>query len=160
MSSSGTPSEFRAACQQAARDLRALPKDLKRSIGREVKTEVSEPLAGKIRGAATGPWVRALTTGTKAAMAQGQPAVRVGGTARVLSHGGTPRDVVFGTEFGGSNKRSVQRSRRGRVFTRATTRQFLRNHRPFVFDTVDSNTPWVVSKFADIVGRIISRGGF
>jgi hypothetical protein len=87
----------------ASKALRRIPKEVRRALAAEVKTEVAAPLAVKIAGAATGPYNRVLRNGTKA-RASADPQIVVGGARPRLSHGAGPRDVVFGTEFGGGKR--------------------------------------------------------
>ena len=149
--------EFAAECDQVARSLRRLPKDVRRALASDVKTEVAAPLAAKIGSAATGPYGAVLATATKA-RASAEPVIVVGGGRKVVSGGATPRDLVFGTEFGGGKRRSrVPRNAKHVGYSRAGTNQF-KPARPFVFPTIGREGDWVLDRFADIVLKALDEG--
>lgn len=152
-----TPDEFAAECEAAAKALRRLPKDVRRALASEVKSDVAEPLSRKIAAAAVGPWNRVLRAGTKARSAA-DPQIVVGGMRPKLSGGGGPRSVVYGTEFGGGKRRTAVPSKPGRRgYSRRSTAQFARHHQPFVFKTIGTNIGWVLDRYADIVDEVIDR---
>ncbi|CCH79086.1 hypothetical protein BN12_40056 [Nostocoides japonicum T1-X7] len=153
-----TPEEFAAECGAAARGLRRVPSALRRALAAEVKTEVAVPLAAKVAGAAAGPWARVLSAGVKA-RASADPQIVVGGASPRLSGGAGPRQVVFGTEFGGGKRiTTVHRTDRHRGYFRRSTRQFGTHQRPFVFKTVSNNMDWVLDRYADIVTDVLDEG--
>lgn len=148
-----SPEDFARTCREAARNTRRLPADLKNALKARTRPEVTEPLADTIANAATGSHARALAAGVKARTGT-TPDIVIGGTRPKLSGGAGPRDLVFGDEFGGSNRRgSVKGSARARAHTRRTTRQFTR--RPFVFRTLAGRVPWVLDRYAEIVDDVL-----
>lgn len=147
--------DFAAQCKAAARDLRRVPAELRKRLGREVRDDVAEPLAAEIRAAFDGPY-RGVLAGAVKARIQGDPMIVVGGARKVLSGGASVRDVVFGDEFGGGSRVGVVRSsskRRGH--TRRTTRQFAGKARHNIIGTIDSNAGKTFDRWADVVERII-----
>jgi hypothetical protein len=146
--------EFEQACRAAARDLRRVPAELRKRLGREVRDDVAEPLAAEIRAAFDGPY-RAVLVGAVKARIQGDPMIVVGGSRRVLSGGASVRDVVFGDEFGGGSRLGTVRSTsRRRGHARHTTRQFG-PPRGNILGTISSNTQATFDRWADVVERII-----
>lgn len=143
--------EFTAQCRVAARGLRRLPSDLRRGIAGDVQEQVAAPLADRVGAAARGPWAAQLRAATKARKLA-DPTIVIGGSRKVVSGGANPRQLVYGTEFGGGKRRTAVPSRPGRRgYTRVTTRQFANNHAPFVFRTVGENFDWAIDRFAGIV---------
>ena len=140
-----TPEEFAAACKDAARNTRRLPKDLRRALGQRVRPDITDPLAARIGAGFTGPHAVVLRAGTKARTAA-TPDIVVGGTRPRLSGGGGPRDVIFGDEFGGG--RRVTKGRR-------STRQF--DKRPNVFPTLARNVEWTLDRYAEIVDDVLEE---
>lgn len=123
-----------------------------------MKTEVAEPLARKIGAAAGGPWARILDAGTKA-RAAADPQIVVGGARPRLSGGAGPRQVVFGTEFGGGGRvKAIPTTPKRRGHRRVTTNQFRRHHKPFVFPTIEANMPEVLDAYADITLKVLNEG--
>lgn len=136
-----------------ARDLRTAPKAIRDAIKRESRDAIAEPLAGKIRAAASGPWAKVLVPGVKTRAGSGAEAVIVIGGARPkLSGGAGPRQVVYGTEFGGGKRLSITpRTAKHRGYRRYSTAQFRRNRREFIFPTLGHNADAVSHAYADIV---------
>lgn len=150
-----TPEDFARACREAARNTRRLPKDLKDALKSRTRPEVTEPLSAVIAHAATGSHAAVLSAGVKARTST-TPDIVVGGTRPRSSGGAGPRDLIYGTEFGGSNRRgSVRTSSRARAHTRRTTRQFTR--RPFVFRTIADRAGWVLDRYAGIVDDVLDK---
>lgn len=150
--------DFARECREVSRNLRRVPSDLRRAISSEVRDEIAVPLAGKIKTAATGPWSRVLSAGTKA-RAGADPTIVVGGASPKLSGGAGPRQVIFGAEFGGGKRLTPVPGRSGRRgYRRYSTNQFRQNQRPFVFSTVSRNYSWALEKFADIVLEKVDEG--
>lgn len=148
---------FARSCKTASRNMRRLPKDLRRELGAEVQTEVAEPLAGRIRSAAAGPYRGALSTSVKARKLA-DPTIVIGGTRKVVSGGANARQLVYGTEFGGGSRVSrVSANGRHRGYRRRSTRQFARSH-PFIFSTIGKSGGWVLEQFADVVNRLLGEG--
>lgn len=150
------PGQFARECEATARALRRLPSEVRRAFAADVKSKVADPLARRIAGAASGPWAAVLAAGTKS-RASGDPQIVVGGQRPKVSGGAGPRALIFGTEFGGGKRRGYSTSRRGRRYARATTNQFARNQRPFVFDTVSESVPAVLDAYAEIVETTFDR---
>lgn len=127
---------FADACTQATRQLRRMPADLRRALGRHVKTQVTDPLARKVAAAASSsPPYGALLAGSVRTRAGAEPTIVVGGARRVASQGATARDLVYGQNFGGKGRRRSTVNRTGaRTFKRRSTVQFLA-YRPFIFPT-------------------------
>lgn len=153
-----TPEDFARECRDAAKGLRRVQRDLRRTLAGEVKDEVAIPLAAKIGAAASGPWATVLSAGVKA-RAAADPTIVVGGLRPKLSGGGGPRQVVFGVEFGGGKRQTAIPStpaRRGH--RRRTTAQFSQRHDPFVFPTIAHNLPWVLDTFADLTMATLDKG--
>lgn len=149
---------FAAECKTASKQLRRLPKDLRRALATEVKTEVAVPLAGRIANAATGPYARPLSSAVRA-RASAEPQIVVGGTRRVVSGGASARQLVFGTEWGGGKKlTSVAATSGHKGYRRRSTRQFAQKH-PFVYPTIAKSGEWVLDKFADIVDKVLGGVG-
>jgi hypothetical protein len=152
-----TLDEFVTECDRTAKALRRLPKDVRRALAADVKTQVAAPLAGKIAGAATGPYARALSGAVKA-RASAEPVIVVGGSRKVVSGGASPRDLIYGTEFGGGKRRSrVPGNGKHVGYSRAGTNQF-HPARPFVFPTIGAESEWVLEQFADIVLKTLEQG--
>ena len=155
--------EFAADCGAAAKGLRRLPKELRRALSAEVKDAVAEPLANRIRAAASGPYARVLGPGTKA-RAGADPTIVIGGMSPKLSGGGGPRAVVYGTEWGGGKRlspvvayqRGGRRPGRVRGYRRYSTNQFRTAH-PFVFPTVNANMDKALEAWAGIVDDVVAR---
>ena len=136
-----TPAEFSQACREAARSARRLPTELRRALAKRTRPEVTQPEAGRISSAATGPHRRVLSAGVKA-RTSATPEIVVGGMRPKLSGGAGPRDVVFGNEFGpGRTKR---------------TRQF-KTKRAFVYPTLARDTPEILEGYARIVDDVLTE---
>lgn len=147
--------DFAADCEAAAKGLRRVPRELRRALAQQVKTEVAEPLANRVKAAATGPWARVLAAGTKA-RAGADPTIVVGGQSPKLSGGGGPRSVVYGTEFGGGKRLTAVPGRAGRRgYRRYSTNQFRGRQRPFVFRTINQQMPKVLDAYAGIVMEVL-----
>jgi hypothetical protein len=147
--------DFAAQCKAAARDLRRVPAELRKRLGREVRDEVAEPLAAEIRSSLDGPYRGVLVPAVKARI-QGDPMIVVGGARPVLSGGASVRDVVFGDEFGGGSRLGTVRSTgRRRGHARHTTRQFKGKARHYILGTIESNAARTFDRWADVVERII-----
>lgn len=148
--------EFAAECDHAARLLRRVPSQLRKALASEVQSEVSAPLATRIGAAATGPYARALSGSVKA-RAQADPTIVIGGTRKVVSGGASPRQLVYGTEFGGGARSTAVPTRPGRRgYKRRSTNQFVPAH-PFIFDTLSANTAWALDRFADITLKVLNE---
>ena len=146
-----------------ARDLRRAPKVIRDAVKRDSRSEIAEPLAGKIRSAARGPYAKVLAPGTKTRAGSGAEAqIVIGGVRPKLSGGGGPRAVVYGTEFGGGKRLSpvLAHNRAGvrvRGYRRFSTNQFRRNKAPFIFPTVAKNMDAIVEAYAVIVSRALDE---
>lgn len=153
-----TPEEFAAACRAASRGLRKVPNDLRRELGQEVRTQVAEPLAARVRGAWSGPWARLLAGGTKV-RTKADPTIVVGGARPRLSGGAGPRHIVYGVEFGSGKRLTAVPARSGRRgYRRYSTNQFHGRQAPALFPTVRANIPWVLDRFADIALDTLGKG--
>jgi hypothetical protein len=151
-----TLDEFGRECDAAAKALRRVPRELRRALASEVKTEVAVPLAAKIAAAASGPYGRALSGAVKA-RAQADPTIVIGGSRKVVSGGANARQLVFGTEFGGGKRTTRIARRPGRAgYRRRTTNQFVPAH-PFVFSTIGDNVDWVLDRYSDIVLKVLNE---
>jgi hypothetical protein len=149
--------DFERQARAAARDLRRLPAELRKRLGREVRDEVAYPLAADIRAAFDGPWQRVLVGAVKTRI-QGDPMIVVGGSRKVLSGGASVRDVVFGDEFGGGSRVStVRSSRRARSYQRRSTRQFAGKARDNILGTIRRQADQTFDRWADVVERIINE---
>lgn len=152
-----SPEEFAQECEAAAKALRRIPKELRRALAAEVKTEVAEPMASKIRSAARGPWASRLSWQTKA-RAAADPQVVIGGVKKIVSGGANARQLIYGTEFGGGRRVTRVPARAGRKgYRRESTNQFIQNHTPYVFPTLRANSDFVLDAFADIVLKVINE---
>lgn len=108
----------------AAHDMAAARDRVTRALQPTQLTDALRPLRDDIAGAWTGPYARVLANATTV---QTSPALAVvtGGSAPVLSGGGTASDVVFGVMFGGGRRvGSVRSTSRRRAHRRRTTAQF------------------------------------
>lgn len=157
-----TPDEFAATCRDASRDVRRLPAEVRRALGRRVRDEVAAPLATDIRGAGTTTYGR-LVAPTAKVRASGDPTVVVGGARRVASGGAKGRDLVHGIHFPAGNRVTAVPARAGRAgYRRRTTRQFDRPKDPFVFRTIAARLDATFDRWAsivtDTVGEVIGRG--
>jgi hypothetical protein len=151
--------EFARECKEAARNLRRVDRDLRRALSSQVKERVAVPLAARIGSAAGGPWAPVLRAGTKA-RAGAEPTIVVGGSAPRVSGGATPRQLVYGAEFGGGSRlTAVPRSGRRRGYRVHSTRQFRANRRPFIFPTIAEQIPAVLDEYADIVSDTFRETG-
>lgn len=149
--------DFTQAARNAARDLRRVPAELRKRLGREVRDDVAEPLAGEIRASFDGPY-RAVLVGAVKTRIQGDPMIVVGGARRVLSGGASVRDVVFGDEFGGGSRRRVVSSTpRRKAHLRHTTRQFAGGGRGNILGTIRTQAETTFERWADTVERIINE---
>lgn len=156
--------QFATDCEAAAKGLRRVPKELRRALSTEVKAAVADPLAARIRAAASGPYARILGPGTKA-RAGADPTIVVGGASPKLSGGAGPRRVVFGTEWGGGKRlspvvgydRGGRRKGHVRGYRRYSTNQFHRHQHPFVFPTVNANMDKALEAWATIVTDVVNR---
>lgn len=158
-----TAAEFTAECKRASRSLRRLPADLRRALGQRVKADVAEPLAADIRSAWTGPYGPALSAATKARVST-DPQVVIGGSRRVVSGGASPRQLVYGAEWGGGKRVARIPSRPGRrAHRRRTTAQFPRQGQHAVYGTIGATLDrtfdrWV-TVVADLIDDTLERGG-
>ena len=154
------PTEFARACRDASRDLRRLPKDLRRTLAQRVRPDVADPLAGDIRADYRGPWANVLSAATKTRVS-GDPQIVVGGSRRVVSGGAAPRQLVYGAQFGGGKKVAEVTRRtkhKGTVrYRRRTTAQF-RNPVPTIFPTIGRTIDKTLDRFARIVGEVLDNG--
>lgn len=154
--------EFAREVKNLSRALAKLPLELRREMSDEVKEKIAPRLVQRVGRAATMPYRDVLLFAPKI-RANPNPTIVVGGTSTGrLSGGATARDVVFGTEYGGGNRVSVvnrKPGKRGRVskgeyssgvYKRHTTRQFL-PARPYIWETVEKEFPWVLEEWAEIV---------
>ena len=149
--------DFAAECKAAARNLRRVPKDLRRTLSHEVQDQVARPLSGKINAAASGPWARVLSVSART-RAAAEPTIVVGGSRPRLSGGAGPRQVIFGTEFGGGKRlTAVPRKNGHRGYRRYSTNQFAAHQRPFVFPTIGRELPNVLDTFADITMGVLEK---
>ena len=149
--------EFATACKDASRNMRRLPAELRRALAKEVRHAVAEPLAAEIRSAWSGPYGPALAAATKARV-QTDPQVVIGGARRVVSGGASPRDLVFGTEWGGGNRvKAIPRTSRKAGHRRRTTRQFPGAGQHAVYGTVHATLDRSLERFADAVDRIVGK---
>jgi hypothetical protein len=143
--------------------LRRVPKDLKKALSVRVKPEIAEPLAQRVSGAWTGPYAQVLATATKA-RAGAEPIINIGGARKVVSGGASPRQLVYGVEFGATGRRvvGVSAGKGHRSYSRKATRQFVGHHAPAVFPTIRRSGGWLMDKYADIVndvlGKVVSGG--
>jgi hypothetical protein len=148
--------EFAQECDAAARGLRRVPADLRRSLGAEVQEKVARPLADRIAAAATGPHARALAAGVKARKLA-DPTIVVGGAKRLVSGTAQIRDLVPGNEWGGGRRTTRVPRRPGRRGYRfRSTNQFLPAH-PFIYPTIGRNGEWILDEFADIVNDVLGK---
>ena len=147
-----------------ARDLRRAPKAIRDAVKADSRSEIAEPLAAKIRAAATGPHVSVLAPGVKTRAGSGaESQIIVGGARPKLSGGAGPRHVVFGDEWGGGKRlspvlgyaRGGKRAGRVRGYRRFSTNQFRQGKRPFVFPTVARNSDAIMEAYATIVMRAL-----
>ena len=138
--------------------LRRIPKDLRKALSVRVKPEIAVPLAGRIAGAAGGPWGPVLATATKA-RAGADPTIVVGGARKVVSGGASPRALVYGVEFGSTGRTvtGVPAGRGHRSYSRKSTRQFLAHKRPFIFPTIRSSGGWILDQYATIVDDVLGE---
>jgi hypothetical protein len=151
-----TPEEFARECAAAAKALRRIPRELRKSLAAEVKDEIAVPLAAKIGGAARGPYGPALSGSVKA-RAAADPQIVIGGSKKIVSGGASARQLIYGTEFGGGKRMTaVPATSRHKGYKKASTNQFRVAH-PFVFPTVEANAEWVLEEFADITLKIINQ---
>lgn len=151
-----TLSEFAEECEQASRALRRIPRELRRDLGREIKDRVATPLAGHVARAFTGPYAGTLAKATKA-RAAADPQIVVGGARPRLRNGATPRQIVFGNEYGGGRKVSrVPRQNGHKGYRRLGTMQFV-PARPSIWPTVEERTPETLDAFADVVLETFER---
>ena len=148
--------DFERSCRETSRQLRAIPKDLRKALAVRVRPEIAEPLAAKIRSSWSGPWAQVLATATKTKTGA-DPTIFVGGSRKVVSGGASPRQLVYGAEFGASGRTvtGVQAGTGHRSYSRRSTRQFVANKAPSVFPTIRANGGWVMDKFADIVDDVL-----
>lgn len=138
---------------QLAQSLRRAPKAVRDAIKVESRAKIAEPVAGRIRSAASGPYARILAPGTKAQAGSGAEArIKIGGLSPKVSGRAGPRQVVFGVEFGGGKRLSKIAAGRGhRGYRRYSTRQFVRHKAPFIWPTVHKNADAIEEAYAEIV---------
>lgn len=149
-------SDFVTACKTAARQLRRLPAEVRRTLGARMGQEVAAPLAADIARDWSGPYARVLAAGTKARVGA-DPTVVVGGATPRLSGGAGPRTVVYGAEFGGGSRRGFVTSPRGRRYARHTTRQFPPGGQHAIFGTVEAQLPELLEHTADLVLEAVDQ---
>lgn len=148
---------FADECEFVAKQLRRIPRDVRRALASEVKTKVAVPLAGKVGSAARGSYGPALSGSVKA-RASADPVIVIGGSRKIVSGGANARQLIYGTEFGGGKRTTaIPRNAKHRGYRRKTTNQFV-PATPFVFPTVAHETPWVLDQFADIVLKTLDEG--
>lgn len=143
------------ACREASRDLRRLPREVKAALKARTRPEVADPLAAEIRSTYRGRYAAVLSAATKT-RTSGDPKIVVGGARRVVSGGASPRDLVFGDQFGGGKKVAevTRRTKRGSVtYRRHTTRQFG-PAKPTIYPTISREIPRVLDRFATIIEEV------
>lgn len=110
------------AVKLLSRQVRQAGPELRRALRERVATEIEEPLAGRIRGAANGPHGRAAAT-TVAVTRGDVPAIWLGRGGSDLGQA-----VAYGSEFGGQKPKKVRVIRRTKytrgIYERRTTMQF------------------------------------
>lgn len=144
------------SADETARALRRLPTEVRRAMSQRMKPEVAEPLAARVRSAGSSVYGRRVAATAKA-RAGANPTVVVGGTQRVVSGGGTGRQIVFGAMFGGGSRIAIIRSRRARTHLRHTTRQFAGERDAFVPRAVRDGAAEALTNFATIANDTIDR---
>lgn len=156
----GDLDRFAAECEATARNLRRIPKDLRRQIAAQSKEVIATPLAARVGATFTGPWARVLAPAAKPRTAA-DPTIVVGGGRKALTGGGSPRDVVFGSQFGGGTKITRAPARGGRKPSRGyrlrSTRQFLKHSKQTVYPTIVDELPAVLEGFATITDDVLKE---
>lgn len=153
-----TPDEFARECDDAAKAVRRLPRDLRRAFAQRTRDEVAEPLAARMRASGGGVYGRRVSATAKA-RSQADPTIVVGGARRVASGGASARDLLWGNEFGGGKKvRALVGNARRRGHRRRTTQQFVRNQSPFLYNTLSRSWDWALDKWATIADETINEG--
>lgn len=151
------PASFARECEYVAKALRRIPKEVRRTLAHEVKDKVAVPLASKVAANAKGPWARVLSSGTKA-RSGANPTINIGGMRPKLSGGAGPRDVVFGSQWGGGKRSTtVAATSRRKGYRRRSTNQFVSNITPFVYPTIVARMPEVLDTYADIVLDVMDK---
>lgn len=131
-----------------------MPTELRRELATQVLPQVASPLADKVAHTFIGPWARPLATATKARQLA-DPTIVVGGARRVVSGGATPRQLVYGAQWGGG-ARVATVTRHGKPVKVHTTRQFAGRGPATVFATIRAEAAWVLDQFAGIVDRVLA----
>ena len=152
-----TPEEFARECGEVSRRLRRLPVTLRAALRSRVRSEVAEPMAADIRAAGSTVYGRRVAPTTRV-RAGADPTIVTGSARRVVSGGGTARDLVFGIHFPAGNRITAIPAQNGvRGHRRRTTRQFSRTADPFVPVTVDRNVETYLETWADIVTETVEE---
>lgn len=162
----------------ASRALRRLPSAIKRQVKLDVREEVAEPLAARVKAAPTGPYARVISAGVKT-KADVVPRIAVGGKRKAVSGGARVVDLVYGDEFGGGKRetvvtrpaRNAARTRTGKPsaktrqaarsagntrYRRRTTMQFVPPH-PFLFPTVRRERAAMLEGLGRIIDRVLDQ---
>lgn len=165
----GDADAFADAAYRAARNIRFLPKDLRREMGNVVRDAVAEPMARDIRAAWRGPYRYPLSQATKARVS-GDPTVVTSGRTPRLSHGAGPNTLVKGVEFGGGKRatyvnpytrgggRSGRRRHGVNGFTRRPGTGMFGAPQHAFFGTVGRNLGRYLDRWADAVSSVIEKG--
>jgi hypothetical protein len=162
-------SPFGEAAREAARDLRRLPSDARKVVGREVQAQVAEPLADAVRAAyAAGPPMAAALSGQVKTRINAEPVVSVGGARRLVSGGAAGRQLVYGVEFGSGThpqraERLARRSHHGTgrkgSRTRGTTAQFAGQGGHYVFGTFARQAEATFDRWLGILETVLDEWG-
>lgn len=163
----------------ASRALRQLPAAIKRQLKVDVRQEVAEPLAGRIKAAPQGPYAAVISSTVKTKV-DTVPRIAIGSARRAVSGGASVRELVYGTEFGGGkrittvdrparnakgrNGRRASANTRRKVaaasgatrYRRKSTAQFATPH-PFAFPTIRRERATMLEGFARIVDRVLDE---
>lgn len=156
---------FDGACRDAAKGLRRLPSEVRKALGRDVKTKVADPLAGAVRsayagqGRVGGALVQAVKTRVNV-----EPVISVGGAKQLVSGGASGRQLVYGHEFGSGTppqraERLARRNHHGTgrrgSRTRGTTAQFAGPGHNAIFGTFAKEANTTFDNWLNVIDPVL-----
>jgi len=150
---------FERAAKDAARQLRKMPKELRKEMGRHVQQRVAVPLAGYVADAARGatPWGVKIAPVVKARL-QGDPTIAIGAARKVFSGGASVNQVVYGANWGGGRRRKATARRLGgNPYTRSSTAQFIRGSSEFIYSTFRAKAEWALNEWVQVLDPYLTE---
>lgn len=161
-------SAFGDAARNAARDLRRLPSQARKVAGKEVQERVAEPLATEVRQAySSGSRMAQPLSAQVKTRVNAEPVISVGGARKLVSGGGSGRNLVYGLEFGSGTRpqraeRLIRNAARGRSSrggsrTRRSTAQFAGEGGHYIFGTFSREAERTYDRWLGVLGVVLEE---